>query len=201
MTPIAFAVEGQSDIPFAEAILRSVGSEPRTLLIPGGKHLLDQRVKRWNAPSNRLPTLVIRDWDVDDKCDCAGALVTACLGGPALTDSLLVRVACRAIESWALADRDSFCDHFSVRPALVSTHPDSLADPKRELLRVVAKSSRKAVRQAMSPREGSGRQVGPEYVANMAEYAASSWRVSVASRNSPSLERAIQRLVERFASL
>ena len=194
MTAVLYAVEGATDIPFAEALIASVGRTPRVGPTPSGKHALGLVVARWNSSSNRAPSLVLRDWDFDDQSPCAGDLVTSVMGGPNLARCVSVRIVVRSIEAWAMADRKAFSAFFGISLSSVPDDPEALLDPKATLVTLCRKSGIRAVRDGVPPRVGAGRSVGPEYQPLLAEFGRSSWRVGSACDNAPSLLRAVTRL-------
>lgn len=106
----------------------------------------------------------------------------------------MLRIAVRAIESWFLSDAASFAQHFEIHKALIPALPDTLADPKRTVLDLVARSSSRSIRTAMLPGSGMTRSVGPAYSAKLIEYTLSVWRVDAAASVSPSLDRCVAAL-------
>ena len=68
MTVVYYAVEGDSDVPVAEKLIRLVGFEPRPTRVAGGKATLDSRIPELNRSGAALNWLVIRDLDHDAPC-------------------------------------------------------------------------------------------------------------------------------------
>lgn len=112
---ILFAVEGDTDQPFATKIIERAGARARPLPVAGGKNRLDTRIAGWNQPGNQQNILVLRDWDEDDQVPCAPTLVEKVLGGHARATGLCVRIAIRSIEAWMLADREAAAEFFGIR--------------------------------------------------------------------------------------
>jgi len=109
------------------------------------------------------------------------------------------RVAVRAAEAWLLADRERLAQLLGVRTAFLPTDPDRLDNPKRELVDLARGSHRRALRDDLVPREGSGRSVGPLYTTRMIEFVQDDfegWRPSQAVRVSESLARCVLRLTD-----
>ena len=48
MTVVYFAVEGETDVPIAERMLRLIGVEPVRTLVAGGKSKLDRKIPGLN---------------------------------------------------------------------------------------------------------------------------------------------------------
>ena len=193
MSEVIYAVEGATDVPVAEKLVRMVGRIPRRGPIPAGKGRLDINLPRWNVPSNRQPFLVLRDWDANDGVACVPALLDKLRGEAAGSPGLAVRIAVRSVESWLLADSEAFSTFFRVRRDLLPTEPDEIADPKGVVLQLCSRSPSN-IRRGMLPRSGSGRRVGPEYAAFVIEFGRQHWDPSRARGNSPSLNRSIARL-------
>lgn len=196
---VCYGVEGPTDAPFAEAFIRSVGRSPRVLTVQGGKSRLDEKIAQWNRASNSLPILVIRDWDSNDRSDCPSALIerlTSAAG--VVAPRLVLRIAVRAIESWALADVDAVADFFGVSSASVPKSPDAHSDPKQALVNLCRRARSARISRGMVPSTSSKARVGPEYTALMTEFGRDAWDPSRASQRSPSLARAIVRIHERF---
>lgn len=199
MTEVLYAVEGVTDVPVAEKLIRLVGRVPRLGPVPSGKSQIDKNLDRWNQSSNRQPFLVIRDWDTNDKVECVPALLTKLLTRDLEAPGFAFRIAVRAIESWLMADADSFAEFFVARKSRLPIDPDSLQNPKLALVTVCSRSPAR-IRTGMLPRPGSGRVVGPEYASLVVEFGRSHWDPERASLRSPSLNRTIGSLRSLVAS-
>jgi hypothetical protein len=84
-----------------------------------------------------------------------------------------------------------------VAVARVPQHPDELDNPKQQLVHLARRSHRRAIREDLVPREGSGRAVGPLYTTRMIEFLQdrnSGWRPAQAALGSDSLARCVSRL-------
>lgn len=192
MTEVLYGVEGTTDVPVVEAMIAAVGCTPRRVLVARGKSKLDPRIRKWNQAGNQRPFLVLRDWDLDDDAPCIPQHVTQLLGGALLAPGLAVRVPERSVESWLLADRDGFAEHFSTRD--VPVDPDRESDPKARLVDACRRSRSSAVRRDMVPRAGGRRKVGDLYEARIIAFGEGAWSLDAARSNSPSLDRAMVRL-------
>lgn len=196
MTVVHFAVEGRTDVPVAQHLIRLVGLVPQQTLVARGKSGLDARVSSINRSATRLNWLVLRDLDRD--APCASGLLGSLFRRGSPAGRLALRVPVRAIESWLLADRAGFAEAFAVTPHHVPEHPDALDNPKRALVNLCRRSRKADIRDAIVPRAGSGRQVGPEYTDRVSTFVRTVWEPSRAAAHSPSLQRtitALQRLV------
>ena len=161
--------------------------------LAAGRHAL--RVVHVTGPV--FPTLILtcrppgveKPIDLDREADCAPPLCEAWLPAPA--PHLCFRVAVRAIEAWLMADAETLVSFLGVARSRVPRDPENVAHPKQAMVELARRSRRRAIREDMVPREGSGRQVGPAYSSRLMEYAGSRWRPEVAAQHSASLQRAI----------
>jgi len=154
----------------------------------------------YNNAARFAPWIVLVDLDHD--CDCAPPFARKWLVNP--SDGMCFRVAVRAIEAWLLADRERLAQLLGVRMTWLPTDPDSLDDPKRELINLARRSRRRVVREDLVPRLGSGRSVGPLYTTCMIEFVRdeiAGWRLDQAALASRSLARCISRLRELAGQL
>jgi hypothetical protein len=197
MTPISVsgAVEGPSDEHVLRRIVEAKGGLVHRVQVPQGKSNLRSRLPGYNASAQRQPWLVLVD--LNGSHPCPASLVQDWL--PAPSHFMRFRVVVRSIESWLLADRERFASFFGVAASRVPPSPDDLSNPRQALLATVAWSRRRAVREDMLPRPGSGRSVGSAYTSRLIEYTSNAgigWRPDEASTRSPSLARCLERLEE-----
>jgi hypothetical protein len=102
----------------------------------------------------------------------------------------LFRIAVREVEAWFLADRVAIADFLHVRINLIPDNPEQLNDPKRALLDLAGRASRK-MRKGLLPEPKSNAVIGPEYNDLLTFYVANRWNIAVASNIAPSLRRAV----------
>ena len=195
MSFVNLAVEGDTDVPVAERLIGLLGLEPHAVVTGPGAPNLDARIPEFNRSGEHVNWLILRDLDHD--ASCPAELVLHLLGGRAMARRVALRVPVRAVESWLLADRESFAREFSVALRQVPEDPDSLADPKRQLIDICRRSRRADVRRGMIPRQGSGRSVGPEYVTRIVAFARFVWNPERAAEASQSLRKALAALRRR----
>lgn len=197
MNIVYYAVEGDTDAPVAEKLIRLVGLNPFPTRVAGGKPKLDPRIIELNRSGAALNWLIIRDLDHD--APCASKLVDRLLGGRQPAPRVSLRIPVRAMESWMLADRQGFSDEFGIAAQRLPSKPDDLDDPKQHLIDLCRRHARRSIRNAMVPRSGSGRRVGPEYASRVAAFARLTWSPDRGARRSPSLRRALAHMRD-FAS-
>lgn len=184
---VSASVEGVVDEAVVRALLMSAGMKPGPVYGKQGKSHLQEKINGYNNAAQRLPWLVLVDLDRD--YECAPQLRNAWLPQPA--SLLCFRVAVHSVEAWLLADAQRFASFLGVPRIKLSTEPEKLADPKTVVVNLARTSKRRAIREDMVPREGSGRLVGPAYSSRLIEFASSFWRPNIAARRADSLSRAI----------
>lgn len=192
---VNLAVEGYTDIPVAERLIALVGFEPYAVVTGPSGPKLDPRIPEFNRSGEHLNWLVLRDLDHD--APCPAELVPRLLAGQPLARRMAIRVPVRAVESWLLADRESFAQEFAVARTHLPVDPDALDDPKQRLIDICRRSRRRDVRTGMVPREGSGRRVGPEYPTRIVAFARLAWLPERAAEASGSLRRSLAALRRR----
>ena len=161
-----------------------------------GKPYLKDRIDGYNQAARFSPWVVLVDLDAD--FECAPSLRAEWLPIPA--EHMYFRVAVREVESWLLADRTGIAAFLSVPKRIVPSTVDDLDDPKQTLIELARSSRRRAIREDMVPRPGSGASVGPAYTSRMSEFVGTQgrgrWKLSSAAQGSPSLSRCIRALAE-----
>ena len=195
-SPVASgAVEGALD----EVVLLRLGEHLGISVGPvfgrSGKSYLRERIDGYNQAARFSPWIVLVDLDHDE---CAPSLCAEWLPTPA--EHMCFRVAVREIESWLLADRAGIAAFLGVPASRVPDVVDDLDDPKQTLVDLARRSRRRAIREDMAPRHGSGLSIGPAYTSRMMEFVGvegpNRWRPDVAAQASPSLSRCINALTE-----
>jgi hypothetical protein len=106
-----------------------------------------------------------------------------------------LRVAVRAVESWLMADVESISDFLAVAPSRLPLDPDLDPYPKQTFVNVARKSRKRAIREDIVPRQGSGARVGPGYAGRLIEFATQHWRPDQAAQRSDSLRRCLDALL------
>ena len=187
------AVEGDLDEALLRRILSGVGISLGTVYGRKGKRFLLEAIRGFNNAAQYSPRVVLVDLDRD--CDCAPPCVEKWLARPSAR--MCFRVAVRSVEAWLLADRERIGQLLGIRLAWLPIDPDSLEDPKRELINLALRSRKRAVREDLVPRQGSGRVVGSLYTTRMIAFLqdeSAGWRLNEALCVSKSLERCVLRL-------
>lgn len=109
----------------------------------------------------------------------------------------------REVEGWLLGDAAGLCTFLALKKQFDIQSPESLTDPKQELLRLAVDCSSREMREALVWRDDrSGRLYqGPDYNGILARFVSSKWNVVRSRRRCNSLERlfvALERLEADF---
>ena len=192
MQSVRVATEGPVDTAVIRRLCQEVDVGISTVYGERGKDGLDAALAGFNAAARHGPWVVLRDLDTD--AECAPTLRTRLLPTP--TRGMVFRIAVREIESWLIADRRSFARYFSISLARVTSHPESIPQPKEYVVNLARRSRSRVIRDDLVPREGSRARVGPGYAGQIIRFASTAWSPQEASRNSDSLRRCLDRLSE-----
>lgn len=191
--PIYVAVE---DDLSETLLLRVLRERPVDYLIHlvfkrGGFGYLKKKTPDFNKLAKACPVLMLTDLD---RCPCAPELIGDWLGHPKHPDFLL-RVAVREVEAWLLASSQALGDYLGLRKPPSFPNPESLPDPKLELLRLCETSKRRELREATVRRTADGKFIqGPAYNSTMGKFVADHWDLPAAAKACPSLARMLNAL-------
>ena len=193
---VSGAVEGTLDEVVLRKLAEDVGLSVGRVFGRNGKSHLKAIIDGYNRAARFSPWIVLVD--LDNDFECAPSLRTEWLSAPA--EHMCFRVAVREIESWLLADRGGIAAFLGVPRSRIPRTVDDLDDPKETLINLARGSRRRAIREDMVPRPGSGASVGPAYTSRMSEFVGKQgrgqWQPSSAVEVSPSLSRCIRALAE-----
>ena len=128
-----------------------------------------------------------------DTLTCPVDLLQNWLGPVPKQENLFIRVAVREIESWLLADHQAMRKILGKAGAL-PPNPDTLAQPKEHLLRLVARYAGKAVRDDLLVKQGAVASQGLGYNAFLTNFVSKTWDPGRAATRSESLRRTRERL-------
>lgn len=187
--------EGLLDLKVAEKLLLSLGvAIPRIANNTGGRDAFWKSLRKMHGAA-RAGSLVFALAD-HDSVKCVGPALATRLVAAKVTkhDQLVLRLAVAEIEAWLLADREALARFLRTRVGLFPDAPDTLIDPKRELVNLARQSTRPEVIAGLAPPQGMSGPVGREYTTYMAEFVQNHWDPRRAERRSPSLQRAIRAL-------
>lgn len=110
-----------------------------------------------------------------------------------LPENFSLRLAVSESESWLLADRKALANYFEIAEKHVSKTPDEEADPKRHMLTLARKSTKRDIRLEVVSQTDVSKQ-GSGYNPHLCHFVKAHWSAQRAADNSPSLARAIRRI-------
>jgi hypothetical protein len=158
--PINLAFEDQLIEEIITKVLAHVPRKyaPRTIYNRGGNGYLRTNIRGFNNAAKGVPFLVVTDLDT---IECPATLIENWLGDKR-HPNLLLRVAVREAEAWLLADAEELAKFLRIRAATIPGNPDSLIDPKKQLIALAGGSPSSEIRKDICPRSGSTSRVGPK---------------------------------------
>ncbi len=177
---------------------RLVGEQPALQIWrkddSGGCVKLKVDVGKYNQMAGiGYPVLLLTDLD---RRPCCTDLLNSWLGeGRKPNLNFLLRICVREAEAWLLAHPAPLARLFKLSVSRFPTQPETLADPKAELLKLAAKAPAK-IRKALLPAAGSSATIGREYNDVLCPLVRGEWDIEEASRRAPSLQRARSRIRE-----
>jgi hypothetical protein len=186
-------VEGVTDEAVVRRLLEHTGLHCGYVYGKNGKGALLKLLPNYNRAAHFTSWLTVVDLDQD--AECAPPFVQRVLAVP--SQYMVFRVAVQAVEAWLLADAERIAAFLGIPKARIPPSPDTVPDPKALLIDLARQSRRKAIREDIVPREGSGSRVGPGYVGRLIEFVTATehlWRPNIASEHSDSLRRCIESL-------
>ncbi|HRC86447.1 MAG TPA: hypothetical protein PK413_12630 [Thermoanaerobaculia bacterium] len=181
--------------PLDQAVGRKLLKEVSTIVLASyggrGKDNLLERLPGFNQAAQRQPWLVLVDLDRED---CAPSARAEWLPEPA--ERMCFGIVVPEVEAWLLGDREAVAEFLGVEIHRVPSAPESVQDPKALLVSLARLSKRRTLRDALVPRAGSGRQVGPGYSGALHEFVEKGWRPAFAAASCASLSRCRRRLAQ-----
>ena len=191
------AVEGNLDEAIVRRLVGHCGGQLGTVRGKRGRDYVIKHLRGYNNGA-RYGWLWFVLVDLDQDPECAPTLVGDSLPEPAA--GMCFRVAVHEVEAWLLGDQAGFAKWSGVRRSLIPSDVEAVVHPKEKLVEIVRQSRRSNIREAIVPRNGSGRTEGPAYTSTLSEFVANRWDIEAAAQAAPSLERAIRCLKAKVAS-
>lgn len=159
----------------------------------GGFGYLKKQTPAFNNMAKASPLLLLTDLDTQP---CAPALLSEWLPYPRHRDFLL-RVAVREVEAWLLPPEAGLAAFLGTRRDHLPDAPETLPDPKAELLKIICGSPRREKRESLVRVDDNGnRRQGPAYNSTLADFVNRHWVMSESTKACPSLKRLIKALAE-----
>ena len=144
-----------------------------------------------NHAAKGMPYLVLTDLD---NAECPLVIISEWLTQPK-HPNLLFRIAVKEVEAWLLAHRAAFAEFLGISVDLIPGDADRIPDPRQCLINLTRRSKKRDLREAIVPPPNSTAKIGKDYNRPLIEFVNESWQVVSAQTNSPSLERAMNVLI------
>jgi len=203
--PIYLAVEDELSEWVVRRVLEERWKEQRVkyaigpVFRRGGFGYLRKNIGPFSNVAKGCPVLLLTDLD---RYRCPPDLITDWIAHP-LHQNLLFRVAVREVESWILGDGSGLSEFMRLKKAFLIPNPESLKNPKEELLKLALRCPMRQIRDALAWCENSTGRIsqGPDYNGTLGRFVMNDWNISSARSKCHSLERlfaALQSLEGRF---
>lgn len=144
-----------------------------------------------NHAAKGMPYLVLTDLD---NAVCPLVILSEWLTQPK-HPNLLFRIAVKEVEAWLLAHREAFAEFLGISVDLIPADVDKVSDPKQLLINLAKKSKKRELREGIVPDRNSTAKIGKDYNGQLIQFVDQNWQVASAQTNSPSLERAMNAIV------
>jgi hypothetical protein len=181
----------------SEAVLKQMLKQSQRPFSVG--HCLNQRgygkikkiISGLNHAAKGMPYLVLTDLD---NAECPLVIISEWLTQPK-HPNLLFRIAVKEVEAWLLAHRSAFAEFLGISVDNIPRDADRIPDPRQCLINLTRRSKKRDLREAIVPPPNSTAKIGKDYNRPLIEFVNESWQVASAQTNSPSLERAMNALI------
>jgi hypothetical protein len=192
ITDLAVVVEDDLSLAVLDRILSSSSRQFKITrpFVSRGFGNIKRSINTYRQASRIIPHIILTDLD---NAICAASLIRD-WKAENLPASMMLRVAVREVESWILADQESFSKFAKIPKKKIPLSPDLLADPKQTLVNLVRHSSSRRLAAEIVPAAGSRAQIGPLYNEKLSTFVLGQWDPVVAAASSPSLLRTRGRL-------
>ena len=189
-------VEGDIDHAVAARLITLAGHTFGDCYGKRGVQFLTARIDGYAVRRryNGRAMLVLVDL-MDLRIDCGAQLHSRLLSTEAPA-GFMVRGVMREIESWLLADQTGIANFLAVAPSLIPRNPESVEDPKLEVVNLARRSRRRTIRESLVPDARMSGVIGPGYTSDLVQFVHHAWRPELARRNADSLDRCMRRLME-----
>lgn len=193
MAVINLLVEGEIDEVVAHKIVCELGHQVGTCYGKQGSGYIESKIKDFNKSAQNICYLSLVDF-MDTKCKCPSEVISTWL--PHKNSMMVFRVVVREIESWLLADRKNIAKFLNVSLEKIPLHPEREGDPKQKLVNIARNSRSPKIKSSLVPEQNSTAQVGILYTSEMKKFISEFWDIKSARKNSPSLDKCLERLRE-----
>lgn len=195
MMDVELLVEGVTDEIFLRKVLSDLHIGVRAVYGKRGCAYIIEKGSGFAARGEYSGIIILADLcDVHRGCPLLARRRIA----EQVPELCLLRFAVCELESWLLASRVGLSQYFGISAQLVPATPDELLDPKQVLVNLARRSRRRRIREMFVPPHGTSSDVGRGYVEGISEFMSNHWDMYEARASSPSFERFVVRVRERF---
>jgi len=190
--PIQLVVEDS----LSEAVLRKLLAKSQrqfavgTCYCQGGFGYIKNKIMGFNLAARGTPFLVLTDLD---QATCPPELLDQWLP-TSKHPNLIFRIAVREVEAWLLADQKGFARFSRIPERKIPKNSEGIPNPKEKLIELVKQSPLAGLRTDIVPREGTTAKIGPNYNGKLIDFVNSKWDISMAQKNSNSLQKTVRAL-------
>jgi hypothetical protein len=153
-----------------------------------GKGYLKKNARYFNNAAKEQPVILLTDLDT---AACPPALILEWLGTDPHPD-FVIRIACREVESWLIADRLALSSFLGISKDKLKSNPDEIPDPKSHIITLARKSRNRGIRNDITPLPHTDASIGIGYNSRLTRFVDEHWNPLDAAARSPSLSRAIR---------
>lgn len=199
MPGIYIATEDELSTSIAQKIIKSASNDfdIYDVLCRGGYGYLKSHIQEFSNLARNVPVFLMTDLDNNE---CPPSLINNWSKGRRLPENLIFRVCVKEVESWLLADHDGIKSLLGPRIGKLNDDPDTLDDPKRELLKLANKAPRR-IKNELIAEEGAAASQGLGYNLVLSDFIEKTWDLDAACARSSSLNRAYTALTNLRARL
>jgi len=188
MIYVGLLIEGNLDETVGRRIAEHCGLEVSVVYGKRGFGYIRKKIASFNKSAAGMPLIVIAD-SMDMPEPCPPAVIATLLQRPHRNTRF--RLAVQEIESWLLADARNLAKFLGVRRQEIPSDPDSVVDPKQEIVRLARLSGNKTIRHLLVPSPISTGPQGPGYTSEMQRFALYHWDIVSSLAVSRSLQKCV----------
>lgn len=195
LNSVILAVEDELSEVISTKLLKNFGVKITTVIRDSGNVYLRQKAPELNRSAKGINIFLLTDLNSSNHCPVE--LINSWIKGP-LNPRFLFRVAIMEVESWLMADRDSFANFLSIPVNRIPSNTDDIPNPKEFLVSLARSSRKRKLRDELVPKPGARIPVGYGYNTRLSEFVREHWNLERAATVSPSLKRTLDRLSEEI---
>ncbi len=191
LNSVILAVEDELSEVISTKLLKNFGVKITTVIRDNGNAYPRQKAPELNRAAKGINIFLLTDLNSSNHCPMG--LINSWIKGP-LNPRFLFRVAIMEVESWLMADRDSFANFLSIPVNRIPANTDDISNPKEFLVSLARNSRKRKLRDELVPKPRARIPVGYGYNTRLSEFVREHWKLERAATVSPSLKRTLDRL-------